>query len=88
MTPLLASLASSSTQTIGFSDLPSGTLRAIYVNVVKPMTKDLKQIMIEQRHINEAELFCTENEFRTDGKTVTKLIGDNVKSNDDAKLQL
>ena len=38
----------------------------VYTQVVKPMTKSLKELMYEKRLINEAEMFCTDFEFRVD----------------------
>ena len=56
----------------------------VYTQVVKPMTKSLKELMYEKRLLNEAEMFCTDLEFRVDDQyNIQDYIGDLTKKNDD-----
>ena len=41
-------------------------LRDVYTKVVRPMTKYIKELMYDFKLINEAEMFCTDLEFRAD----------------------
>ena len=41
-------------------------LTQVYSQVVQPMTRNLKELMYEKRLLNEAEMFCTDLEFRVD----------------------
>lgn len=54
------------------------------VNIVKPMTLRLKETMKNFQVVNEAELFCSEMEFRVEEKGITqKVIGDGSKNSSD-----
>ena len=51
------------------------------------MTIMIKQIMQDYYVVNEAELFCSDLEFKVNDEKITKkLIGDNTKQNEDVKL--
>lgn len=59
-------------------------LKDVYVEIVRPMVFTLKKMMKENRLINEAELFCTDLEFRSDDQgRVHDFIGDIAKKQDD-----
>ena len=55
-----------------------------YSEVVLPMTKNIKEIMRQNNLINEAEMFCTDLEFRSDDQgQIQNFIGDVAKKQDD-----
>ena len=59
-------------------------LTEVYLQVVKPMTYELKHTMKTNNLLNEAEMFCTDLEYRTDQNgRVREFIGDNSKKQDD-----
>ena len=56
----------------------------VYQQIVRPMTKMIKELMFDYKLINEAEMFCTDLEFRADDQgNTTSYIGDLAKKNDD-----
>ena len=59
-------------------------LTEVYQEVVRPMCYELKQTMRQNNLLNEAEMFCTDLEFRADQNGRTReFIGDNSKKQDD-----
>ena len=86
VTPLLISYFKNPTQ---FGD-PDGRglgleqhlseLKEVYVQIVRPMVKEIKDMMRNNNLINEAELFCTDLEFRSDDSgRISEYIGDVAK---------
>ncbi len=39
-------------------------LNEVYIEIVSPMTLNIKELMLNFSIINEAELFCSDMEFR------------------------
>lgn len=59
-------------------------LTEVYNRVVRPMVIELKSIMRSNNLLNEAEMFCTDLEFRADDQGhVREYIGDLAKKQDD-----
>lgn len=59
-------------------------LKEVYVQIVRPMLVELKSTMRSNNLINEAEMFCTDLEFRMDANGKTReFIGDLAKKQDD-----
>lgn len=59
----------------------------IYKEVVQPMTILLKQIMKDFYIVNEAELFCSDLEFKvSDAKITKRYIGDRARTSEDVRL--
>lgn len=88
--PLLLSYFKDATQFGQPEDLGIGLgdhlehLLFAYQRIVAPMTRQIKEIMRTNNLINEAEMFCTDLEFRTDDQgQVTNFIGDVSKKQDD-----
>lgn len=52
------------------------------------MTRGLKDIMSTLGMINEAELFCSDMQYKVDDKKITeKIIGDNSMKSEDIKIK-
>ena len=63
-------------------------LKIAFEEIVKPMTQDLKRIMITFKIMNEGELFSTNLNFNLDDDRLGKLIGDPGTKDEDAVKQL
>lgn len=56
--------------------------------IVRPMTIEIKELMSNLSIINEAELFCSDMEYRVQGnKIMNKIIGDDSKNGPDKVLE-
>jgi ribosomal protein S6 len=69
-----------------YGKLTSVVRRLFDVNdeIVRPMTIEIKELMSNLSIINEAELFCSDMEYRVqEKKIVEKIIGDNTKKSAD-----
>lgn len=51
-------------------------LKNAFLEIVMPMTHDLKRLMVTFKILNEGELFCTNLNFNLDSDKQEKLIGD------------
>ncbi len=51
-------------------------LKNAFLEIVMPMTHDLKRLMVTFKILNEGELFCTNLNFNLDSDRQEKLIGD------------
>lgn len=62
-------------------------LKAIYTQIVRPMTDDVVELMGDNNLVNEAELFCSDLQFRRH-KTAKNgmMIGDESKKDEDILL--
>lgn len=61
-------------------------LDEIYDEVVRKMTLDIREIMRDFNIVNEAELFCSDFEFRVVDNRITKrMIGDGSRNNEDVR---
>lgn len=61
-------------------------MNEIYDEIVLKMTLNIKEIMRDFNIVNEAELFCSDFEFRVDDNRITKrLIGDGSRNNEDVR---
>ena len=85
MSPLLDSYLYQTNTVIGIGLAEHGRfLIDVYKKIVRPMTKHIKELMVDYKLINEAEMFCTDLEFRADDQgNITDYIGDLAKKNDD-----
>lgn len=63
-------------------------LKNAYLEIVVPMTLDLKRLMVTFKILNEGELFCTNLNFNLDSDKQEKLIGDPGQKDEDAVKQL
>ncbi len=62
-------------------------LSEVYRDVVQPLTLAIKQIMQDYYIVNEAELFCSDLEFKVSDDRITKrFIGDGARNSEDVRL--
>lgn len=61
-------------------------LSDVYREIVEPMTIMTKQIMQDFQIVNEAELFCSDMEFKVSDDSISKrYIGDRSKNSEDVQ---
>ena len=61
-------------------------LSDVYREIVEPMTSTTKQIMQDFQIVNEAELFCSDMEFKVaDDRISKRYIGDRSKNSEDVQ---
>jgi len=61
-------------------------LSDVYQDIVEPMTSGIKQIMQDFQIVNEAELFCSDMEFKVSDDRISKrFIGDRSKNSEDVQ---
>ena len=59
-------------------------LKEVYEQIVRPMVREIKETMRSNNLINEAEMYCTDLEFRTDENgRMHDFIGDQSKKRED-----
>lgn len=58
-------------------------LKQCYIEIVKPMTNELKELMYSFTIINEAELYCSNLSFKMNDQAGKKYIGDAARKEED-----
>jgi len=59
-------------------------LKRAYEIIVRPMTRQIKELMLDKKLLNEAEIFCSNLQFRPDQSGhARQYIGDVAKNSDD-----
>lgn len=58
-------------------------LEDLYIEIVKPMTDDVRELMKDNNLMNEAELFSSDLSFRAHSSKKGAMIGDESKKDED-----